>query len=87
MISVFPGMLQFNTDDHSPLYRVESPDAIEPSGDEAYRIYRYSSGYRSAGIAYKGSYCTVALGFPFETLVTDEQRTELISGIMDFFKK
>jgi len=27
------------------------------------------------------------LGFPFETLVTDEQRTELISGIMDFFKK
>ena len=85
--SVFPGMLQFNTDDHSPLYRVESPDAIEPSGDEAYRIYRYSSGYRSAGIAYKGSYCTVALGFPFETLVTDEQRTELISGIMDFFKK
>ncbi|MBN1788953.1 MAG: xanthan lyase [Bacteroidales bacterium] len=84
--SVFPGMLQFNTDYRSSLYRVESPDAIEPSGQGAYRIYRYSSGYRSAGIAFKGTYRIVALGFPFETLLTEEQRIGLISGIMEFFK-
>jgi len=84
---VFPGVLQFNTDDHASLYRVESPDAIEPAGEDAYRIYRYVSGNCSAGIAYKGSYSAVALGFPFETLLTAEQRTELISAIMKFFEK
>jgi hypothetical protein len=81
----FPALLQFNTDDHSLLYSVEAPDAIEPAGEDAYRIYRYSSGNRSAGIAYKGSYRAVALGFPIETLLTTEQRTDLISAVMAFF--
>ena len=76
----------FNTGYHPDIYRVESPDAIEPSGEGAFRIYRYASGNCSAGIAYKGSYRTVALGFPFETLLTDEQRTELMMRIMNFFK-
>jgi hypothetical protein len=81
---VFPEQLQFNTSDHSELYKVESPDAIEPAGEGAYRIYRYSSGNCSAGVAFKGSYRTVALGFPFETLLTAEQRVELMKRVMEF---
>jgi len=82
---LFPNQIQFNTDDHPDLYSVESPDAIEPSGEGAFRIYRYASGGSSAGIAYKGNYRTVVLGFPFETVLTEEQRVELISHIMKFF--
>lgn len=81
----FPQHLLFNTDYHSEIYRVESPDAIEPAGEGSFRIYRYASGNRSAGVAYNGTYRTVALGFPFETLIHEEQRTELMSGIMKFF--
>jgi len=83
--NIFPEQLQFNTDNHPELYRVESPDAIEPAGEGAYRIYRYTSGNCSAGIAFKGFYHTVALGFPFETLLTAEQRAELMKRIMRFF--
>jgi hypothetical protein len=81
----FPGQVQFNTADRPDLYKVESPDAIEPSGDGAIRIYRYTSGGCSAGVAYKGSYRTVVLGFPFETVLTDAQRTELMKRVMEFF--
>jgi hypothetical protein len=83
-VKLFPGQIQFNTGVNPDIYKVESPDAIEPSGNGAFRIYRYKSGDCSAGIAYKGSYRTVALGFPFETLLTDEQRIELMKRVMEF---
>ncbi len=82
---LFPEKLAFNTDRRSELYRVESPDAIEPAGEGAFRIYRYDSGNCSAGIAYQGNYRTVALGFPFETIATAELRSDLMKRIMKFF--
>jgi hypothetical protein len=81
----FPGYLQFNTGFNSPMYRVESPDAIEPSGRSAFRIYRYASGNATAGIAFAGEYRTVVLGFPFESIIDASQRTELMKGILKFF--
>ena len=81
---LFPLQLQFNTGGDASLYRVESPDAIEPAGEGAFRIYRYDSGGRSAGIAFDGHYRTVVLGFPFETIIGDENRKELMGGIMHF---
>jgi len=83
----FPQIIQFNAGYHPEIYKVESPDAIEPAGEGSFRIYRYASGSRSAGVAYKGTYHTVALGFPFEALIHEEQRTELMSGIMKFFER
>jgi hypothetical protein len=85
-VDLFPEQVMFNTADHGILYKVESPDAIEPAGTGAFRIYRYTSGNCSAGIAYKGSYCTVALGFPFECILTPQQRAELITRVMNFFE-
>lgn len=82
--NIFPRQLEFNTKNDTDIYRVESPDAIEPSGDGAFRLYRYNSGGRSAGVAFKGSYGTVVLGFPFETVLGDENRMELMKGVMDF---
>ncbi|MFO7370007.1 MAG: xanthan lyase [Bacteroidales bacterium] len=82
--NIFPEEIGFNTQSHAPVYRVESPDAIEPCNG-AFRICRYLSGNCSAGTAYEGSYRTVVLGFPFETITDEQQRNLLIKNIMLFF--
>jgi hypothetical protein len=82
--TIFPTYLKFNTDAGKDIYRVESPDAIEPVGKGAHRIYRYSSGDACAGVMYFGKYKVLVLGFPFETL-EDKQQTEFMRSMMKFF--
>jgi hypothetical protein len=83
----FQGKLHFNTDLNDSIYMVESPDGIEPAGDNAVTCFRYSDSGASAGIAYKGAYKVVALGFPFETITDNEAREKLMHQIIDFFRK
>ncbi len=84
-LQICPPLLHFNTDMDKDFYRVESPDAIEPLGEGAIRICRYSSGNASAGVAYAGNYKSVALGFPFETITDEGERSLLMKMILDFF--
>ncbi len=84
-MNLFPKEIFFNTQNHASIYRVESPDAIEPCNG-SFGICRYLSGNASAGTAYKGNYRTVVLGFPFETITDEQQRNLLIKNIMLFFK-
>ncbi len=84
--NIFPKEIGFNMQQHAPVYRVESPDAIEPCNN-AFRICRYLSGNCSAGIAYEGSYRTVLLGFPFETITDEQQRNLLMKNIMLFLNQ
>jgi hypothetical protein len=85
--SVFPSKIAFNTDFGTGIYRVESPDAIEPVGQDAFRICRYESGSTSAGVAYKGAYKTVTLGFPFETIITEADRNEVMKRVIEFLEE
>jgi N-acetylmuramoyl-L-alanine amidase len=82
---LFPGTLEFNTEGRARIYRVESPDGIEPEGAGAFRIYRYTSGGCTAGVACRGNYNTIILGFPFETIVEETMRTEMMAKTMQFF--
>ena len=66
---------------------VEAPDAIEPSSDGAYTIFRYSENNLSAGVAYKGNYKTCVLGFPFESLKTTDERDNLMKGVLEFMEE
>ena len=67
-------------------YIVESPDGIEPASAAASTIFRYSENNISAGIAYSGNgYKTCVLGFPFESIKTAEERTDLMQRILKFF--
>lgn len=66
-------------------YIVESPDAIEPAATGAYTVMRYSENNLSAGVAYKGAYKTVVLGFPFEALRTTDEKEQLMNAILTFF--
>ncbi len=65
-------------------YSVESPDALVPSCKEAYTIFRYADNNISAGVAYKGDYKTVCLGFPLE-IASNGNR--VISDILKFFEQ
>ena len=69
------------------VYAVESPDALVPADKDAYTIFRYSDNNISAGVAYKGAYKTVSLGFPIETLATPCQIEKLMGEVLKFFNE
>jgi len=83
----FTGDYDYYNELNSESYVVESPDAIEPAADGAYTIFRYSENNLSAGVAYQGKYKTCVLGFPFESIKTNQQREQLMKGVLDFFEK
>lgn len=82
------GSLKGNYAYHNKLnaesYAVESPDAIEPA-EGAYTFMRYAENNLSAGVAYRSSYKTIVLGFPFETIRTEKERNGLMHAILQFF--
>ena len=84
---VFTGNLSFNTAFSEHIYSVEAPDAIEPSGKGAICAFRYAENNSSASVIYRGSYKTVILGFPFETILAEKDRNLFMKQIMNFFEK
>lgn len=86
--SIYKGELEFYNSPNTDSYGVESPDAIEPSGDNSYTIFRYPENNLSAGIASRTNYKTCVLGFPFEVIEEENQRNDLMKGILSFmFRK
>ena len=84
---VLSGNYGFYTKLNSIRYAVESPDAIEPVGENSHTIFRYSENNLSAGVAYSGTYKTCILGFPFEVIEDEKERNDLMSGILSFFDR
>ena len=76
--------LKYNNKFDKDIYRVESPDAIEPADENSYTVLRYSENNLSAGIAYKNKYKTYVMGFPFETIKDSQARDSLMKTILDF---
>lgn len=83
------GEYEFHNVLNSESYVVESPDGIEPAGPDSHTIFRYSENNLSAGISYAGNYKTCILGFPFESIKTQDERNKLMINILNFinFKK
>lgn len=77
---------KFNTGYHPQIYQVESPDAIYPMGD-AWTCLRYSENNFSAGVAFKGVFRTVALGFPIESIIDLKVRNQLMQQALQFLLK
>jgi len=71
------------------IYGVELPDSIRPAKDSGAKVVlRYQDAYFDAGISYAGSdYRVVVFGFPFETIVSEQVRQELMSAILTFLAK
>ena len=73
--------IQFNTEPRSDIYTVESPDAIDPASG-AKIILRYSENRFSAATAYFGDYSVIVFGFPFETILGEEKRNEVMKAVL-----
>lgn len=73
--------IRFNTDYCDTLYAVKSPDTIQPAGGGKI-LLRYQENRFSAGISYQGSYSTVILGFPFESIGDSETRDRLMEAVI-----
>lgn len=79
------GKYEFQNELNGTSYVVESPDAVEPADPACFTILRYSENNLSAGVAYRGNkYKTCVLGFPFESLKTNEQRDQFMEDILLF---
>lgn len=76
----------FNTVYDENFYRVESPDALAPSGDASSTILRYRENNVSAGICHQGDgYRTVCIGFPLESIRDEKAAEELMESILTYF--
>ena len=84
--SDFSKEFSFVQDYNPSIYKVESPDAIEPVGKDAKVLFRYKSDNKTAGVCFDGNYHSVILGFPFETITTDQQRDELMGEILKYWE-
>ncbi len=81
----FPEKYAFVQEYNPAIYKVESPDAIEPKGKDAKVLFRYCGDNKTAGVCFDGNYHSVILGFPFETITTDQQRDELMGQILKYW--
>lgn len=64
-------------------YAVPSPDVLVPIND-AFVSFIYKGNKKSAGVAYSGDYRVISTAFPFETVVDDEKRKNLMGAVMRF---
>lgn len=82
------GRFEFYNDLNADSYAVESPDSFYASKKEGATIMRYGENNLVAGIAMKTpAYSTVIIGFPFESIKTDNGRDLLMKQILEFFNK
>ncbi|MEG2855202.1 golvesin C-terminal-like domain-containing protein [Bacteroides sp.] len=65
-------------------YPVTAPECIVPVAP-AFSVFAYAPDNQSAGIAYKGNYRTFVLGFPFESIESEKERSTVMAAIMRFF--
>lgn len=68
-------------------YPVMAPDCILPVAP-AFPVMIYTEGKQSAAIAYPGNdYRTFVMGFPFESIQTEEDRNSIMASILQFLNK
>jgi len=76
----------FNTGFHPDIYTVEGADALEPVESTAITLMRYSENNMSAGVAFRGAYGIVSLGFPFESIVDQEMRDIIMRKTLNYLR-
>lgn len=82
----FGSAMTYNTDPTATIYRVESPDAIEPAGEAGETLLRYGDNNTSAAIGVRGDANVVVFGFPFETIVSLADRALLMQAVLNYLE-
>ena len=77
---------RFNTEMNDSIYAVTAPDAIlGANGGKV--ILRYAENNFPAAISYSGNYRVTAFAFPFETILGQQERDEVMKAILEFLSK
>lgn len=78
---------KFSNELNEKMYCVESPDALFPADEKTgATIMRYSENNLPAGVAATiNNYKTCVIGFPFETINSEQGRDTLMAHILKFF--
>ncbi|MBQ6612124.1 MAG: N-acetylmuramoyl-L-alanine amidase [Alistipes sp.] len=79
--------VKFNTELNDKIYCVESPEVVRAAGKNAYTAMRYRASNQPAAIIYSGKYRTFVAGFPFETIMSSEERDALMKGVLGYLIK
>ena len=72
------------TQPNEQIYAVTKPTYILPA-PQAFSTFLYTDNQASAGIAFKGNYRTLILGFPFECIQGKTQRAQIMKAFLNFF--
>lgn len=74
---------EYNSEFCEKIYKVEAPDEIGPiNGSEV--LLRFSENEFSSMIGYKDKYGVVAFTVPFETMISEKERTQLMKAILNY---
>lgn len=83
-----PVDLEFNTKYNTAIYAAESPDAIEPADTTSSTLLRYTENNTSAAVIYRGEdNSIIVFGFPFETVLKEDHRFQLMGAIIKAFDR
>ncbi len=83
----FTGSYSFNTGSVDDIYAAEAPDAIEPADKLSATAFRYTENNTSAAVMHRGEVRSFVMGFPFETIMSQDERDELMKQILNFLLK
>lgn len=68
-------------------YAVQMADCLRPEGT-SFPAFAYNENSRCAGIAYQGrDYHLMAMGFPFESICNEQDRSKIMGAILQFLLK
>lgn len=75
--------IEYNAEYDEKIYKVEAPDEIGPiNGSEV--LLRFSENEFSSMIGYKDKYGVVAFTVPFETIISERERAQLMKAILNY---
>jgi hypothetical protein len=83
----FDGSYSFNTGEIDRIYAAEAPDAIEPADKLSSTAFRYTENNTSAAVMHRGAVRSFVMGFPFETIISQDERDTLMRQILNFLLK
>ena len=79
--------VRFNTELSSEIYCVESPEVVRAAGKQTYTAMRYRSTNQPAATLHSGKYRIFVAGFPFETILSTEERDAMMRGVLSYLIK
>ena len=66
---------------------IPAPESLQPVAP-AYAVLAYEEGNQCAAIAYPGSdYRTFIMGFPFESIIEEKERIQLMGMVLNFLNQ